>query len=265
MKHLILDISNNGVATVTINRPEVHGAFNDQMIAEMTVCFSDLADDDTARVIILTSEGKSFSAGADLNWMKAAAEYSHADNMADAMRLSDMFNVINNSPKPVIGLVSGAAFGGGVGLTAVCDMAVAVERAIFCLSEVRLGLSPATISPFVLAKIGEGQARRYFLTAERFSAIDAKRIGLIHETAKDMDEANNIVETWVNALLHGAPGAIAGAKAMAQDFAGQPISDDLRRDSANRIADRRTSVEGEAGIKAFLTKSTPAWSKNNGE
>ena len=262
MQDLLLEIDERGIATVTLNRPDFHNAFNDGLIVQLHNTFADLRDQDHVRAIILTGAGKGFSAGADLNWMKKAAEYSEDENLADASRLSDMLHTINSVPKPVIGLVNGAAFGGGVGLAAVCDMVVASERAKFCLSEVRLGLTPATISPFVIAKIGETNARRYFLTAERFDAATAKSIGLVHEVSEDPLAQ---VEAWCNTLLEGAPGAIADAKALALDYANADIDDELRANSATRIAARRCSGEGREGIAAFLGKRRPAWSDDNAE
>lgn len=259
MDTIKLDITPKGIATVTLNRAEVHNAFNDALIQTLSDTFEALEAREDVRVIILTGDGKSFSAGADLNWMKAAANYSYDENVADASRLSKMFDRINGSNKPVIGLVNGAAFGGGIGLVSVCDMVVAVETAKFCLSEVRLGLSPATISPFVLAKIGVSAARRYFLTAERFDAKQAKKIGLIHEVASDQDAAKQIAIEWCEALIAGAPNAITASKRLALDFADQPITDELRADSADRIAKRRTSAEGREGVGAFLKKRSPNW------
>lgn len=259
METITVDITPAGVATVTLNRADVHNAFNDALIQTLNDTFLDLASREEVRVIILTGDGTSFSAGADLNWMKAAANYSHDENVADASRLSTMLNTVNTSLKPVIGLINGAAFGGGVGLTAVCDMVVAVSSAKFCLSEVRLGLSPATISPFVIAKIGAGNARRYFLTAERFTAEQALKISLVHEVASDLEAAKDVAKAWCDAVIAGAPGAVAQSKRLVLDFADRIISDDLRADSASRIAKRRTSPEGREGVNAFLDKRTPNW------
>jgi methylglutaconyl-CoA hydratase len=192
--------------------------------------------------------------------MRRAAGWSEAENIADAMKLSAMLNAIDTCPKPVIARVHGVVAGGGVGLVACADMAVAIEGAQFRLSEVRLGLTPATISPFVIARIGAGQARRWFLTAEGFGAAEAQRIGLTHETASDDAAADAVIANWLAHLGAAAPGAVADAKALVRDVAGRPVSDALRRETAARIAARRASAEGREGIAAFFDKRKPEWS-----
>lgn len=247
-----------GTARLTLNRPERHNAFNADLIAALTEAFTRLGHSADVRAIVLAGAGKSFSAGADLDWMRAAASFSEAENQADAMRLSDMLAAINDCPKPVIVVAHGHVTGGGVGLVACADMAVAIEGTQFRLSEVRLGLTPATISPFVMAKIGAA-ARRWFLTAEAFGSEQALQMGLVSETAIDADAAQAVVAHWLAHIGQAAPGAVADAKRLALDFAAADITDDLREDTARRIAARRVSAEGREGIGAFLNKGKPSW------
>ncbi|MCU0890480.1 MAG: enoyl-CoA hydratase-related protein [Sandarakinorhabdus sp.] len=247
-----------GTARLTLNRPERHNAFNAALIAALTEAFTRLGAADDVRAIVLAGAGKSFSAGADLDWMREAAGWDAAQNEADAMRLSNMLAAINNCARPVIVVAHGHVTGGGVGLVACADMAVAVDGTQFRLSEVRLGLTPATISPFVIAKMGAA-ARRWFLTAEAFGAEDARAMGLVNEVAIDADAAEAVVAHWLTHIGQAAPGAVADAKRLALDFAGQPITDELRQESARRIAARRVSAEGREGIIAFLNKGTPSW------
>lgn len=250
-----------GTAHVTLARPERHNAFDEPLIAALTEAFASLGSNPHVRAIVLTGEGKSFCAGADVGWMRRAAGVSDAQNLADAMTLSTMLATINDCPKPVIARVHGAVSGGGVGLVACADMVVAEAGSAFRLSEVRLGLTPATISPFVLAKIGESHARRLFLTAEAFGADDALAIGLAHETAIDRYAADAQVVHWLTHLHAAAPGAVADAKVLIKAVAGRPITDALRADTAGRIAARRTSAEGREGLKAFLDKRAPDWTQ----
>jgi len=252
-------IDERGVATVTMDRPDVHNAFNDDLIWELNRVFTVLSADENVRAIVLTGAGKSFSAGADLNWMKEAAHYSKDQNMRDAVQLSEMLAAVNTCPKPTIAIVNGAAFGGGVGLISCCDIAIAVEGAKFSLSEVRLGLTPATISPYVIAAIGARSARRYFLTAERFGADEAKNIGLVHEVAPSLQEAFSLAHVFIKHLLGGAPGAQAEAKSLIATVVGKEITDELRTDTARLIAVRRTSDEGIEGLSAFLEKRKASW------
>lgn len=249
-----------GIAHVALNRPERHNAFDEALIAGLTTTFNVLGIDPTVRAIILSGEGKSFCAGADLDWMQRAAGFTEAENRADAMRLSDMLHAIDTCAKPVIARVHGNIAGGGVGLVACADMVVAVEGARFRLSEVRLGLTPATISPFVVAKIGSGPSRRWFLTAEAFGAGDALAMGLVHAVAADADAAQAVIDGWLAALSACAPGAVADAKALIADVAGRPITHDLRTQTAARIAARRVAPEGREGLAAFLEKRKPRWS-----
>ena len=256
---LLTSIDDHGVARIVIDRPDRHNAFDEALIAALTDNFTTLGHDPAVRAIILSGNGKSFCAGADIGWMRRAASWSEAENLADAMKLSAMLNAIDMCPKPVIARVHGVVAGGGVGLVACADMAVAIEGAQFRLSEVRLGLTPATISPFVIGKIGAGQARRWFLTAEGFGAAEAQRIGLTHETASDDAAADAVTANWLAHLGAAAPGAVADAKALIRDVAGRPVSDALRRETAARIAARRASAEGREGIAAFFDKRNPAW------
>jgi methylglutaconyl-CoA hydratase len=256
---LLTSIDDHGVARIVIDRPDRHNAFDEALIAALTDNFTTLGNDPAVRAIILSGNGKSFCAGADIGWMRRAAGWSEAENIADAMKLSAMLNAIDTCPKPVIARVHGVVAGGGVGLVACADMAVAIEGAQFRLSEVRLGLTPATISPFVIARIGAGQARRWFLTAEGFGAAEAQRIGLTHETASDDAAADAVIANWLAHLGAAAPSAVADAKALVRDVAGRPVSDALRHETAARIAARRASAEGREGIAAFFDKRKPAW------
>lgn len=246
------------VATVTLNRPEVRNAFNDAVIAELTAAFAELGQDTSLRAIVLAAEGKAFCAGADLNWMKAFARYSWDENHADAAKLAEMLWTIYSCPLPVIARVQGDVYAGGVGLVSCADIVVAVDAAGFCLSEAKLGLLPATIGPYVLRALGEQVSRRYFLTAERFSAAEAHRLGLVHElaTAETLDDK---VAALTAALCANGPAAVKACKKLVQDLAHAPISADLRDDTARRIADIRASAEGREGVQSFLNKSKPLW------
>lgn len=259
MTALLYLIDDRGVAYLTLDRPEVHNAFNEELIAELSDAFTDLASHDRVRVVVLQGNGASFSAGADLDWMRRAAHYDEARNREDAQRLSDMLWLIDSCPKPVVAAVNGNAFGGGVGLIACADIAIAVEKARFALTEVRLGLIPAAISPFVLKAIGPRQARRFFLTAEPISAATAEHIGLVHQVVPDEANLAEQVEIAIGLLLGNAPGAITEAKALVHDIAERPITPELRNETARRIAARRSSSEGREGIAAFLEKRRPSW------
>lgn len=246
------------VGHVILSRPELHNAFNDVMIRELEEAFNTLGKDASVRAIVLSGEGKSFCAGADLNWMKRMVDYTFQENVDDAMALSRMLKTIHDCPKPVIAKVHGATFGGGVGLVSACDMAVAMESAGFCLSEVKLGLLPAVISPFVLEKIGSSAARRYFLTAERFMAPEAQRIGLISETVTTPQELDQWVETVVAALSANGPEAVAVCKTLIDEVVGFDWEKAMAL-TTHRIAERRVSAEGQEGMVAFLEKRPPRW------
>lgn len=252
-------IDETGIARVTLDRPDRHNAFDESLIEALTTSFNSLGSNPAVRAIILSGNGKSFCAGADIGWMRRAGGWTEAENQADAMRLSAMLLAIDTCPKPVIARVHGAVAGGGVGLVACADMVVALESARFRLSEVRLGLTPATISPFVIARIGPGQARRWFLTAEGFDAAQALAMGLAHETAEDDSAADAIIGTWLSHLAAAAPGAVAAAKQLVRDVAGKPVTDTLRSATAAAIAARRASDEGREGLAAFFDKRKPEW------
>jgi methylglutaconyl-CoA hydratase len=249
-----------GVATLTMNRPEVHNAFDDHLIAELTAKLRELDREHVIRAVVLAANGKSFSSGADLNWMKRMAQYTEGENLRDAVGLASLMHTLSSMAKPTVARVSGSAFGGGVGLVACCDIAIAATGALFCLSEVRLGLIPAVISPFVIGAIGERQARRYFLTAERFDAAEAWRIGLVHRVVEEA-ELDTAVGAIVDELLKGGPKAQAAAKDLIARVSNRPIDQALMEDTAARIARMRVSPEGQEGIAAFLEKRPAAWRK----
>ncbi|ESQ79525.1 enoyl-CoA hydratase/isomerase family protein [Asticcacaulis sp. YBE204] len=258
MSTLTLDISAQGIARVTLNRPDRHNAFDEAMIADLSQTFAVLCDNPAVRVVVLSGAGESFCAGGDLTWMKRAAERSEAENHADALKLAQMLNTLDTCPKPLIGLIHGMCLGGGVGLAACCDIVVAAPDARFGLTEVRLGLTPATISPFVVTKIGVSAARRYMLTGERFDADEARRIGLIHKINPALDAAT---KPLIEAFLQSAPGAVADAKALIRDVSGREVDEALLDLTASRIAARRASDEGREGIASFLEKRKPGWAE----
>lgn len=246
------------VATVTLNRPDLRNAFNEQAIAELARVFDELGRRDDVRAIVLAANGPSFCAGADLNWMKKMAGYSHDENEADAMRLAGMLRTIYLCPKPTVARVQGDCYAGGMGLVAACDIVVASETAGFCLSEVKLGLIPATISPYVIKAMGEQAARRYFLTAERFDAAEAQRIGVAHAVVAP-EALDATVAGIVKALVNNSPHAVRQAKTLVREIVGQPVDDALLRDTAGRIAAIRASIEGREGVASFLEKRKPTW------
>ena len=245
-------------ATLWLNRPGVHNAFDDVLIGEMSAALAELADDPAVRVVMLAGKGRSFSAGADLEWMRRMAACSEWENEADARALSELMHRLDTMPKPTIALVHGVAMGGGVGLVAACDMAIAEEDAVFAISEVRLGLIPAVISPYVIAAIGGRAARRYFLTAERFGASQAMALGLVSAVVP----AGGLAAEGANLaaiLCQNGPEAIAEAKRLVAAVAARPIDVELRADTARRIARQRASAEGREGVAAFLEKRRPRW------
>jgi methylglutaconyl-CoA hydratase len=246
------------IATVTLNRPDTRNAFNEETIAELTRAFRELGEDDDLRAIVLAANGPAFCAGADLNWMKKMAGYTHAENQADALQLAEMLRTIYLCPKPVVAKVQGDCYAGGMGLVAACDIVVTVDEANFCLSEVKLGLIPATISPYVIKAMGENASRRYFLTAERFSASEALRIGFAHEVvaAGALDAK---VADIVKALVNNSPHAVRQAKALVRDVVGKTVDDALLADTAERIAHIRASEQGREGVASFLEKRKPNW------
>jgi len=259
MKFETLEIAvRDGVGVIWINRPGVRNAFNETMIAELTQAFQAADADPNLRAVVLAGRGPAFCAGADLNWMKKMSGYSVDENRADAMGLALMMNTVYMMKKPTIARVHGAAFAGGMGLVAACDIALAAEEAEFCLSEVKLGLAAATIGPYVVAAIGERHARRYFLTAERFSAAEAFRIGLVHDIVP-LAELDASVDALVRHLLAASPAAIAASKELIRSVARGAIDQDMIADTAARIAAARASADGKEGIRAFLEKRKPSW------
>ena len=254
------DATRAGIGIVTLNRPEVHNAFNAELISELTDVFKMIADQPSIRMMILRGEGKSFSAGADLEWMKLAALNSREDNEADAGRLAEMLQTLYEMPQMTLALVQGAAMGGGAGLVAACDVAIAMNEATFRFSEVRLGLTPATISPFVIDAIGPRWARALFVTAESFDAAYAEKIGLVQYVAQSADEMAELEEHLAKLVFAAAPGAVADSKKLVRDVAGRPIDKELGHKTAKRIAARRSSAEGKEGVAAFLEKRRPDWS-----
>ena len=257
---LIVDVAAEGRATVTLNRPDVHNAFDDKLIALLTKELDALDRNPTVGVVVLAAAGKSFCAGADLKWMRRMAEYSEAENQADAEALAALMKTLNRLSKPTVAEVQGRAYGGGVGLICCCDIAIASEAAQFSISEVKLGLIPSVISPYVVAVIGERQARRYALGAETFDAIEAKRIGLVHEVtaAEDLEAA---VDAMVEALLANGPAAMAETKDQIAGVANRPVDDRLIAAAAARIARIQVSDEGCEGVAAFLEKRKPDWGR----
>ncbi len=254
-----LEVAIDGpVARVALNRPDVHNAFDETLIAELTHVVRTLDADLGIRVVIIEGRGKSFCAGADLNWMKKMAGFSQTENLADASALAAMLSALNNVSKPTIARVHGAAYGGGVGLVACCDIAIGAPGAMFSLSETRLGLIPATISPYVIEAIGSRAARRYFLSAERFGAEEAHQLGLLHELVPE-SELDATVDRRVAALLEAGPQAQAEAKLLIRAVAHRPIDQGVIGDTAKRIARIRATLEGKEGVAAFLAKRKPAW------
>ncbi len=254
-----LEIELDGpVATIWMNRPDLHNAFDQDLIAELTAACKALDDDDDVRVVILAGRGKSFSAGADLNWMKRAADNGIDDNLDDARALARMLRALAEMRKPTIARVQGAALGGGMGLAAACDIAVASTKAVFATSEVRFGIIPSAISPYVLRAIGARQAYRYFQSAERIDAVRAREIGLVHE-AVDPEQLDAKVQEIVAALLQGGPLSQTAAKNLIRAVNNQPINDVLVEETAHRIAHLRATPEAQEGIAAFLDKRQPNW------
>ena len=247
-----------GVGRVTLNRPEVRNAFDDALIAELTRTFRQLDADSAVRAVVLAGNGPAFCAGADLNWMKRMSGYSYDENVRDARALAEMLSTLDRLDKPTIARVHGPAFAGGTGLVAACDIAVGTPEAKFCFSEAKLGLSPATISPYVMRAIGARAASRYFLTAEVFDAQEALRIGMLSALVPTA-ELDKTIDAMLVHLLAGGSAAHARIKDLVHDVAGQPIDDELKGDTARRIAEIRASEEGKEGIASFLEKRKPKW------
>jgi len=246
------------VARITLTQPEIRNAFSDEVIAALTQAFLDVGARADVRAVVLAAEGPAFCAGANLNWMRRMADYTRDENLADAAKLAEMLRVIYECPKPTIARVQGDVYAGGMGLVAVCDMAVAVDTAGFCLSEVKLGLVPATISPYVIRAMGARAAHRYFLTAERFDAAEALRIGFVHAVV-GADALDAQVDDWLKALTSASPNAVRAAKRLVQDVAEREINAALIADTVAGIADIRASDEGKEGVQSFLAKRKPQW------
>ncbi|CEJ96471.1 Methylglutaconyl-CoA hydratase (EC 4.2.1.18) [Caballeronia glathei] len=246
------------VARVTLDRPDVRNAFDDATIVELTAAFRALDDDATVRAIVLAASGPAFCAGADLNWMKRMAGYSDTENRADALGLATMLNTIYACKKPVIARVQGDAYAGGMGLVAACDIAVSADTANYCLSEARLGLMPATIAPYVIRAMGARAAHRYFVSAERFDAAEALRIGFVHQVVK-ADQLDATVDALAAAIAANSPNAVAECKRLVVDLADKAIDEVLIADTADRIARIRASDEGREGVRSFLEKRKPSW------
>lgn len=263
MTNLTTSIRNH-VATITLTRADMRNAFNDEVIEDLSQAFTELGQQPDVRAIVLAAEGKAFCAGADLNWMRKMADYSHAENMADAAKLADMLHVIYTCPKPTVARIQGDVYAGGMGLVAACDMAVAVETAHFCLSEVKLGLIPATISPYVIRAMGARASHRYFLTAERFNAQEALRLGFVHALVAQTESATNDaldqqVADITNALVQAGPHAVKAAKQLVLDVAEQAITPALITHTVDEIAQIRASEEGKEGVQSFLQKRKANW------
>jgi methylglutaconyl-CoA hydratase len=255
---MIRILSSDGVAQVVLSRPDVRNAFNDEVIAQLTAAFTALGQREDLRCIVLAAEGPAFCAGADLNWMRRMADYTREENLADAGQLAQMLRVIYECPKPTVARVQGDVYAGGMGLVACCDVAVSVDTAGYCLSEVKLGLIPATISPYVIRAMGARAAHRYFLTAERFSAQEALRLGFVHEVVS-ADQLDTKVDEIVQALLKNSPNAVQVCKKLVQDVAFAPLGQPLIEKTVEGIADIRASAQGREGVSAFLGKRKPSW------
>lgn len=249
----------NRIAKVNLARPEVHNAFNEIMIAELSEVFSQISQDDSARVVVLTGNGDSFCAGADLNWMKKMINFSYQQNLEDSLKLADLFYLMYSLPKPIIARVNGAAIGGGTGLVAVCDIAIAAEKAKFSLSEVKLGLVPACISPYVIRKVGEGRCREFFLTGERLTANRALELGLVNQVVP-LESLDQAVEEKANQLISSGPQAIAMCKELLKNVPGMSFGE-AKTYTAEMIASMRIGDEGQEGMNAFLEKRKPKWTQ----
>ncbi|OUS33945.1 gamma-carboxygeranoyl-CoA hydratase ['Osedax' symbiont bacterium Rs2_46_30_T18] len=260
--NVLLQLDDNGIATLCLNRPQVRNAFDDQMIVSLINAIESVEQQPQAKVLVLKANGDHFSAGADLNWMARMADNSPAQNLADAEQLARLMDVLNRLSKPSVAIIQGAAYGGAVGLAACCDMVFADINSTFCLSEVKLGLIPAVISPYVVRAIGERQARRYCISAEPFDAQTAKSLGLVHQVAENSQALQQQSQQWLAKLLKNAPLAMAAAKKLVMDVSGQQIEPVLIADTAQRIADIRASEEGIEGLNAFLQKRSPNWQHN---
>ena len=254
-----LSITQSGpVARITLTMPEIRNAFSDEVIQAITEAFADVGARADVRAVVLAAEGPTFCAGANLNWMRRMADYTREENLADASKLAAMLRTIAECPKPTIARVQGDVYAGGMGLVAACDMAVSVDTAWYCLSEVKIGLAPATISPYVIRAMGARAAQRYFLTAERFTAAEAHRIGFVHEVVA-ADALDAKVDELLKALTSASPAAVVACKTLVADVVGRDIDEGLIAYTVEAIADIRASTEGREGVQAFLNKRKPAW------
>lgn len=260
--NLLTTIKDNGVATITLNRADIHNAFDDQLIKQLTQSIQSLDDDAQVRIIVLAAEGKSFSAGADLNWMKKMAGYDWEQNYRDSLQLAELMRTLHECKKTTIALVQGAAFGGGVGLIACCDIALASNTAKFCLSEVKLGLIPSVISPYVVKAIGERNAKRYFATAEIFDAAQANKMQLVSKIFTS-ESFGNETNSFINNMLNNSPQAMLQSKQLVNFVYNQPINKTIIEETAKRIANIRSSNEGKEGVSAFLEKRKANWINND--
>ncbi|PIE20662.1 MAG: gamma-carboxygeranoyl-CoA hydratase [Neptuniibacter caesariensis] len=258
-KFVLLEKQANGVAHLIINRPEVHNAFDDDVIEQLITQLEAVNEDSAVRILVLRSIGKNFSAGADLAWMKRMAQNSYQENLEDAGRLAKLMEVLNSLTKPTIGLVQGAAYGGAVGLAACCDIVIAADSSQFCLSEVKIGLIPAVISPYVVRAIGERQSRRYFVTAEVFTARQALDFGLVHEVVADAEMMDDACSRLIEQLRRNSPQGMHAAKDLIFAVSGKDIDQAVIDDTARRIAEIRVSAEGQEGLGSFLQKRKPNW------
>jgi methylglutaconyl-CoA hydratase len=263
-KPVLYELDQRGVATVTLNNPEKHNAFDDLIIAQLTAIFTQINQDQNAKLMVLAANGQNFSAGGDLNWMKRMVNFSHEENLADARKLALMLQTLNALSVPTIARVQGAAYGGAVGLASCCDMVVASDNASFCLSEVKVGIAPATISPYVIAAIGARACRRYFLTAERFSADTARSLGLVSEIAS-LEQLDIILEKFITGLLANSPNAIKVSKQLISQVEHRSIDEQLINDTSDVIARLRASEQGQEGLNAFFEKRSPSWQQNSPE
>lgn len=259
MSYVSLVIEPEQVATLTMNRAEVHNAFDDSMINELRAVLAEVTANPKVRVLVLKGAGKNFSAGADLAWMRAMAQKNYQENITDAENLGALMWELKHLTIPTIALVQGAVFGGAVGLVACCDLAVATENATFCLSEVKIGLIPAVISPYIVQAMGPAATRRYTLTAERFNATTAQQHGLVHEVVTDIHQAEKKVAEFVHTLCHNSPAALMAAKSLLQQVTTNPLNETLVAETVRRIAEIRVSPEGQEGLNAFLAKRPAAW------
>jgi methylglutaconyl-CoA hydratase len=257
-KNVLLDYPKPGIARLTLNRPEKNNAFNPELIRELKQSLVHCESDPSIHILILSAKSPHFSAGADLQWMKDMAMATQEENRADAMVLADLLFCLKQFAKPTIARIQGAAIGGGVGLIACCDLAIAEENSYFCFSEVKIGLIPAIISPYILQAIGERAARRYFLTAEKIPAKTAMELGLIHECVS-ADMLDTRLNHWIETLEENSPDALKACKKLISDVSTQPFNQDLVRYTANTIADIRVSPSAQEGLRAFLEKRKPIW------